>query len=78
MSPRSRGYPWLRWLGFGILAVTWGPFLIDFAVLITWGAILMPVVGLAILTPFVLANYGIWGCWTTRNTWTRDQSEHTF
>ena len=78
MSPRTRGYPLLRWLGFAILASTWGLFGLQFMAVITWGAILMPLVGIVILTPFVVVNYGVWGWWLKPTASQRDQTNHTF
>jgi hypothetical protein len=61
MYDPNRGYPLLRWIGFAILALTWGQFGIGLLVGLTMGAVAIPFVGLLILSPVILVNYLLWG-----------------
>ena len=61
MPSNDRGLPVLRYLGFAILAATVGLPLLGLAVLLTWGALLIPLVGLLMLAPLVAAGYVLRG-----------------
>jgi hypothetical protein len=50
-----------RWVGISFFAVTFGVPALLFLTLITYGAILIPLVGLAMIAPFILLNYLLWG-----------------
>ncbi len=59
-SSEDSGYPVLRSIGFGICALVFGIPGLLFVAGITWGAILVPVAGLILLSPFILAHYFLW------------------
>lgn len=60
MSKQNEGYPVLRKLGFAILAFTVGFPLFYFLIMITWGAIAIPLISLVLISPLVLIDYICW------------------
>jgi len=60
MSKQNEGYPVLRKLGFAILAITVGLPLFYFLIIITWGAIAIPLISLVLVSPLVLIDYIGW------------------
>jgi hypothetical protein len=50
-----------RHVGFVICAVVFGGGGLCFANAITWGVILIPLVGVVVMAPFVLFHYVVWG-----------------
>lgn len=71
MSPtttsRNRGCPPCRYVGLGVFALVFGIPVLLFLVVITYGAILLPLVGLFLLCPILLVHYLLWGKWQKAN-----------
>jgi hypothetical protein len=51
------------WFYIGVVCVTivFGPAILGFLVLLTWGAILIPIFALLYLAPFLVVNWLLWG-----------------
>lgn len=62
MSGDNNGIPALRKLGFAILAIAVGPPLFQFFVIISWGAIAIPLLVLVLISPWLLVDYVVWLC----------------
>lgn len=63
MPAQDSGCPVMRFIGCSILAVIVGVPGLLFLIVLTFGAISAPFVGLLLLAPFILANTVLWAPW---------------